>query len=202
MDRSYLHYDWTPVINFESGGKSYYNKYLKKISWPGGASGLTIGIGADLGYMSKDEFNKYFKIFFREGDAIKLAGVIGLKGTIAKNKLTLVSGIELSWEDSMQAFIDWTLPKFWKLTNTIWPGTNELCESAQVALVSIVFNRGVSLKGSSRVEMRNIKNYVAKKNYMAISSEIKSMKRLWVGKNLDGLLSRRDMEAALIEKCV
>ena len=51
--KSFLDYDWTTVINFESGGENYYNKYLKSVSWPGGASGLTIGIGADLGYMSR-----------------------------------------------------------------------------------------------------------------------------------------------------
>lgn len=57
-----------------------------------------------------------------------------------------------------------------------------------------------------RAEMRNIRDIV--ENYVpgrdptatqnAIADEIRSMKRLWTGKNVDGLLVRRDAEADLI----
>ena len=200
--KSYLEYDWTPVINFESGGISYYNKFLKRVCWPGGASGLTIGIGADLGYMTKDEFETYFEHYFDSSSASKLKSIIGLKGIKAKNKLSIVRSIELNWDNAMEAFIQWTLPKFWKLANNLWPGLNELKEEAQIALVSIVFNRGISTKGSSRAEMRNIKPLVLNKDYIGIAEEIRSMKRLWVGKKLDGLLKRRDIEADMVERCV
>lgn len=201
MKKSYLEYDWTPVINFESGGQSYYNNYLKKVCWPGGASGLTIGIGADLGYMSKEEFQKYFEKYYDSVSSNKLKAGIGLKGITAKNKLSSVNGIELSWQNAMEAFVQWTLPKFWKLTNTLWPGLEELEENAQIALVSLVFNRGTSIVGSSRAEMKNIKPLVLKKDYKGIAKEIRSMKRLWQGKNLDGLIKRREEEAKMIENC-
>jgi GH24 family phage-related lysozyme (muramidase) len=202
MKKSYLEYDWSSVINFESGGESYYNNFLKKVTWPGGASGLTIGIGADLGYMSKEEFEKYFSNFFTPQANSKLKATIGLKGDIAKSKLSTTKGIELNWENAMNAFIHWTLPKFWKLTNTLWPGLDKLEESAQIALVSLVFNRGASTKGSSRIEMINIKPLVLKKDYKGIAKEIRSMKRLWVGKNMEGLLKRREAEAKMVESCV
>jgi GH24 family phage-related lysozyme (muramidase) len=200
--KSFLDYDWTTVINFESGGENYYNKYLKSVSWPGGASGLTIGIGADLGYMSRQEFDKYFSSFFSREDSAKLISVIGLKGDKAKAKLSFVKGIKLEWADAMDAFLNWTLPKFWNLTNNLWPGVDALCEVSQVALVSLVFNRGASTKGSSRVEMKNIGNLVRQKDYISIASEIRSMKRLWLNKNLDGLLKRREIEATMVETCV
>jgi GH24 family phage-related lysozyme (muramidase) len=200
--KTYLDYDWTPVINFETGGVSYYNKFLKKVSWPGGESGLTIGIGADLGYMTKEEFEKFFVKYFDSTSANRLKSVIGLKGASAKAKLPTVKQIELSWGNAMEAFLYWTLPKFWKQTNDLWPGMNSLKENAQIALVSIVFNRGASTKGSSRDEMRNIKPLVLAKDYKGIAKEIRSMKRLWVGKNLDGLLKRRDSEADMVESCV
>lgn len=202
MKSSYLEYDWSSVINFESGGESYYNKALKRVCWPGGASGLTIGIGADLGYMSREEFEKYFSKYFNEEQSSRLKSVIGLKGAIAKSKLTSVKDIELNWENAMEAFIEWTLPKFWRLSNVLWSGLDQLKEKAQVALVSIVFNRGSSTKGSSRAEMRNIKSLVVKKDYKGIASEIRSMKRLWVGKNLDGLIKRREQEAKMVESCI
>lgn len=202
MKTSYLEYDWSSVINFESGGESYYNKFLKKVTWPGGASGLTIGIGADLGYMSKEEFEKYFGSFFSVEENAKLKSTIGLKGTSAKAKLSSVKGIELNWENAMDAFINWTLPKFWKLSNALWPGLDKLKEPAQIALVSLVFNRGASTKGSSRTEMVNIKSLVLKSDYKNIAKEVRSMKRLWVGKNMDGLIKRREEEAKMIESCV
>jgi GH24 family phage-related lysozyme (muramidase) len=66
----------------------------------------------------------------------------------------------------------------------------------------LVFNRGTKLTGDSRIEMRNIKTLIPLKKYKEIASEIKKMKRLWRGKNLDGLLERRDAEAKMVEDCV
>jgi len=202
MSKNYLEYDWTPVINFETGGKDYYEKFLKKTTWPGGASGVTIGIGADLGYLSKEEFDNYFAKYFTSAENVKLRSVIGLKGQSAKAALPKVKGIQLTWDDAKEIFVNWTLPKFWKLTKGIWPGVEELCENAQIALTSIVFNRGSSTKGSSRTEMVNMKPLVLKKNYKGIAKEIRSMKRLWYGKGLDGLLKRRDIEAKMVESCI
>lgn len=201
MKRSYLDYDWTQVVNFETGGQNYYNRVLKKATWPGGASGVTIGIGADLGYMTLKEFNQYFSKYFTAAQNQKLRSTIGLKGQAAKNAISGVRGIELSWENAYEAFVEWTLPKFWNLTKNLWPGIESLCESAQIALVSIVFNRGASIKGNSRREMLNIKPLVLKRDYKGIADQVRSMKRLWVGKNLDGLIRRREIEAQMIEKC-
>jgi len=198
-EKTYLDYDWNPIIYFESGGEKYYNKFLKNMTWPKGASGITMGIGADLGHMSEKEFDTYFSKYFTEDENNKLKSTIGLKGDSAKNALSKVKNIELSWENASEAFVDWTLPKFWNLTNALWPKMNELCEKAQIGLVSIVFNRGASTKGSSRTEMLNIKPLVLKKDYKGIAREIRSMKRIWEGKNMDGLIKRREEEAKMVE---
>lgn len=200
--RTYLDYNWNPVIEFETGGRYYYEKFLKNMTWPRGESGITMGIGADLGYMSQEEFNKHFSSFFTEEEVSRLKSVIGLKGLKAKEVLPKIKDIQLSWENASKAFVSWTLPKFWKMTNDIWPKIDELHESAQVALVSLVFNRGNSTKGESRVEMANIKDLVANKDYKGISTEIRNMKRLWRGKALNGLMARREKEAMMVESCV
>jgi GH24 family phage-related lysozyme (muramidase) len=49
--------------------------------------------------------------------------------------------------------------------------------------------------------MVNIKNLIPKKDYKKIAKEFRSMKRIWLGKGLDGLLDRRESEAKLIESC-
>ena len=198
--KSYLEYDWTPVIEFETGGRTYYEKFLKRLTWPKGQSGITMGIGADLGYMSQEEFQKFFSKYFTMEENKLIKNVIGLKGEKAKAALPEVRQIQLSWENASEAFVSWTLPKFWKMTKELWPGLEQLSEKAQVALVSVVFNRGSSIAGSTRTEMNNIKPLVLNKDYKGIAEQIRSMKRLWVGKNMDGLLARREKEATMIEE--
>lgn len=202
MKNNYKNYNWEPVIVFESGGKSYYERYLKTPTWPGGASGVTIGIGVDLGYIQTNEFDLHFSKYFSKNNVNRLKRTIGIKGSSAKPLISQIKDIELSWDNASDAFREWTLPKFWKLSNNLWKGLDQLEEPAQVALVSIVFNRGTSIEGSSRTEMKKIKDLVLKKDYLGIANQIRSMKRLWVGKNMNGLLKRRDVEADMVESCV
>lgn len=68
------------------------------------------------------------------------------------------------------------------------------------ALLSLVYNRGASLEGPRRSEMKKIAVWVKVKNLSKIGAEIRAMKRLWAGDpNMKGLLTRRDREAALVE---
>jgi len=199
-DKKYLNFDWSPIINWESGGKSYYEKYLSRFTYPGGASGPTIMIGVDCAYYNETELRKIFS-FLSESDIKLIVGCIGKTGPSAKNYIQSLKSIKISWENSEKVFYDIILPKFYNLTLKVWPKTEELCPNAQVALTSIIFNRGSSLKGSSRSEMVEIKNLIPLKNYKQISDEILKMKRLWVGKNMDGLLKRREEESKLVLSC-
>ena len=76
----------------------------------------------------------------------------------------------------------------------------QLHPNAQAALLSLVYNRGTSLSGPHRTEMAAIKELVVQKDYKGISQQIRSMKRLWENKGLDGLLKRRDDEARLVRQ--
>jgi len=200
-NKNYLKFDWSPIIYWESGGKAYYEKYLNRFTYPGGASGPTIMIGVDCAYYKETELREIFK-FLPESDINLIVGCIGKTGTSAKEYIKKLSHIKVSWENSEKVFFDIILPKFYNLTLKIWPKTDELCPNAQVALTSIVFNRGSSLTGSSRSEMRNIKILISDKKYKEISENVLHMKRLWINKSMDGLLKRRDEESKLILSCV
>ena len=41
------------LMHFEISSESYYRNRLSRPIWPRGASGITIGVGYDLGYNSK-----------------------------------------------------------------------------------------------------------------------------------------------------
>jgi hypothetical protein len=191
------------LLKYEvGGGKSYYEKYLSKFTWPGGASGPTIAIGVDCAYYSRAELEEIFD--FLPADQINLiqnaSGKTGLSGK-EYTKTLRSNGITVMWEKALQIFESLTWPKFTKLAERTFPGLTELHPDAYGAIVSLVFNRGTSLRGTTRTEMVNVKTLIPSKNYNKIANEIRSMKRLWVGKNLDGLLERRESEARLIESC-
>ena len=185
------------------GGKDYYDKYLSKFTWPGGASGPTIGIGVDCGYYSKEELANIFK--FLPSDQIKLIqDASGKTGTAGKEytKILRKAGITVSWGQATSIFESLTWPKFTRLAEKTFPRLSELCDNAYGAIISLVFNRGTSLSGESRREMREIKDLIEKKDYRSIAIELQKMKRVWKGKGLDGLLARRDAEAQLVLSCV
>lgn len=190
------------LLDYEvGGGKAYYEKYLSKFTWPGGASGPTIAIGVDCCYYTSEELNDIFS--FLPLEQIKLicksTGKSGEKGK-EYTKVLRQAGITVSWDRALEIFNKITWPKFTKLTEKAFPGVERLNPDAYGAIVSIVFNRGTSMKGTSRVEMRNIKDiWIPKKDYQGIAKEVRGMKRLWVGKNLDGLIDRRESEAKQIE---
>lgn len=185
------------------GGESYYNRYLSKFTWPGGASGPTIAIGIDCAYYSEKELFQIFS-FLTENQKKLIAGSTGKTGGEGK-KYTIdlrSAGITVEWTNAVEIFEKLTWPKFSKLAEKTFPGLSDLKPDAYGAIVSLVFNRGTSLVGEKRKEMVNIKKLIPSKDYKKIAKEFRNMKRIWVGKNLDGLIERREAEAKLIESCI
>jgi hypothetical protein len=192
------------ILNHEvGGGKKYYDRFLSSFTWPGGASGPTIAIGVDCGYYTPSELNDIFD-FLSDDQILLICGASGKTGQAGKEYTRKLkeAKITVDWENAVEIFNELTWPKFSKLAERAFPGLDNLCDDAYGAIVSIVFNRGASMKGDSRSEMRNIRDLIVKKDYKKIASEIRVMKRLWIGKNLDGLVQRREDEALLVEKCI
>jgi GH24 family phage-related lysozyme (muramidase) len=191
------------LLNYEvGGGQKYYEKYLSKFTWPKGSSGPTIAIGVDCGYYTPAELQKIFS--FLPSEQIELIeGASGKTGAAGKQYTIKLraAGITVSWEQAEHIFETLTWPKFSKLAEKAFPGLADLHEDAYGAIVSLVFNRGTSMRGDSRREMRVIKMLVPDKQYSKIAAQLRSMKRIWEGKELDGLLERRDAEASLVASC-
>ena len=192
------------LLDYEvGGGETYYNKKLSKFTWPKGFSGPTIGIGIDTAYYSAKELADIFD--FLPSDEIKLIqGAVGKTGKAgAEYTLKLQKAdIEVPWDKALEIFKELTWTKFSRLAESAFPGLDEWEDDAYGGIVSLVFNRGTSMTGDARREMRNIKKLVPSKNYKEVAAEIRKMKRLWEGKGLDGLLKRREAEARLIERCI
>jgi hypothetical protein len=189
------------IVEEETGGREYYEKvYKSTFIWPKGMSGPTAMVGIDIGYYSKEEIDLIFKPLTSEHELDLIQNGRGKKGLIAQSYTKKLKGITFSWEESLHVFESFILPKFIKYTVRAFPGVEKLCSSAQTALVSLVFNRGMSMRGASRREMAAIKTLVPDKNYKEIAAQIRMMKRLWEKGN--GLIGRREREAKLVESCL
>jgi hypothetical protein len=189
------------IVEQETGGKEYYEKvYKSTFIWPKGMSGPTAMVGIDIGYYSKEEIDAIFKPLTTEHELDLIQNGRGKKGLLAEAYTKKLKGITFTWEESLQVFELYILPKFIRYTVRAFPGVEKLCFGAQTALVSLVFNRGMSMKGPTRREMLEIKTLVPDKKYKDIAAQIRSMKRLWEKGN--GLIGRREREAKLVEGCL
>ena len=191
------------IIQFEIGGRNIYEKSYQKPTWAGGESGITIGIGADLGYMTEKEFMKVWSPHLNLNFIECLRKVVGLKGIQAKQMLRgEILNVRVPYNTAYEVFVKYDIPKYYAKTKAIYPQLDELNEDTQGALVSMVYNRGNKLEGDSRIEMKRIVEMVKNKDYEGIAEEIEKSKRHWEGKGLDGLVVRREAEADLIRESI
>lgn len=188
------------IIHYEVGGENYYRKYLQRPTYPGGASGVTIGFGYDCGYNTAAQIRKDWSGRLGKAEVDALASTAGLKGTRAANEIRRVKWlVSVPWETARDVFEQSTMPRFAKLTKSAFPDIGNAHPHGQGAVLSIAFNRGTSMRGPTRREMRELRDNL-KPAPEKVPGNIRSMKRLWVGKGLDGLLLRREAEAKLFER--
>lgn len=170
--------------------------------WPGGESGVTIGYGYDLGHRTMMEFARDWQDKLAPDAMQRLARVIGKRADSARIASLALKDIRITKEASAEVLKTNTIPWAIAETRRVFPGVELLPEDAAGALVSLVFNRGGSVSGDRRREMRAIQKAVLTRDLKEIAAQLRSMKRLWVGKGLDGLLRRREDEALLVESCI
>lgn len=187
------------ILYYEVGGRAYYEKRYKRPCWPGGASGVTIGLGYDLGFQNQRDIEEAWKPRVDTSDYGRLASTIGKKGATARQALQYVKDIEIPWDEAFEVYQLQTVPIYSKRTLAAFPGAEKIHPHCFGALLALVYNRGGSLRGDRRREMRNIADHVQSEQYERIPDEFRAMKRIWAGKGLDGLLKRREAEAKLFE---
>ena len=188
------------ILQFEvGGGKTYYDKKLKSPTWPGEASGVTIGVGYDLGYYEAETIQKDWEDYLTPKDLKRLIACAGKTSKEGEKAVASVKDIVIPWDDALAVFKNTTISTFWRKTKSAFPGVETLHPNARGALLSLVFNRGTSLKGERRKEMAAIKELIAEKDYEEIASQLEAMKRVWVGTTIaEGMNRRRNAEAALV----
>ena len=182
------------IIGWETGGEHEYNPQPE---WPGESSGVTIGIGWDLGMTPFAETTRAWSHHLPASTLAALVGVSGRHGEAAQTVLPYVRHLTIPWAAALSVFEEVTLPTFYLRTLRIYPQAEELSGDCAAALVSLVFNRGAALSGDRRREMCNIQALLKTGNLKEIPNQFREMTRLWP--NSKGLRRRREEEADLFE---
>lgn len=186
------------ILRFEVGSRARYEKEFQKPVWPGAASGVTVGIGYDLGVTKKPQITADWEVYLFEPELAALLAVQGITGPAAKQLAQGVSHVAIPLKAAEEVFYTKTLPVFAERTRAAFPGVERLPADAQGMILSLVYNRGTSLAGERRSEMAEIARLLRSSNpdLEAIARQFESMKRLWP--DLKGLRDRRQREADII----
>jgi len=186
------------IIAFEIGSQAAYTATYERPIWPGAASGVTVGIGYDLGYQSAQVIALDW---FAHPRVDRLQTAAGITGTSARTHARSLTDITVRWDLAREVFDQTMLLKYWRTTRRVFGHQHfdMLPANAQGALTSLVFNRGGSMTGDKRVEMRAIRDTcLPAQDVACIARFIRAMKRIWIGTTIQrGMDRRRDAEADL-----
>lgn len=204
------------IVDYETGGRSYYDNIIKKRPiWPKASSGITIGFGYDLGYVTADEYQRDWAELIGQLSSSQRAALLACVGfnsgkdSAAKMQslLATVRDIVVDWDTSQKVFKAQTLPKFALMTQNALPNTDKLNGDCFGVLVSLTFNRGPSFSKAHNPakdpkdryrEMRAIKAAMQALKFADIPRLLTDMIRIWKDTAIaDGMKRRRNDEAAL-----
>lgn len=185
------------IIGWEVTSRSVYEKRYAKPTWPGGESGATIGVGYDLAHHDADDLALDWPTLAPAARST-LATACGKAGQAAKALIPSLASVTVPWDAAYQCFRDRSLPKYERQAADAFGGCLDLPPLCFGALVSLVYNRGASMAGDGRVEMRAIRDLIAAGKLDDVPYQIRAMKRLWP--TVEGLQNRREAEAVMWER--
>jgi len=194
------------IISAEVSGASQYMQRFRRPTWPGGGSGVTIGIGYDLGFVRVNDFRNDWGAYLGAEDFRVLSACCGLQAGRARSALPSVTRVDIPWTVADRQYEEQVQPRRIGETESVLPNCDALSADSLGALVSLVYNRGAagflvseSKDTSGRFrEMRTIRTLMAAKRFAEIPPQLLAMRRLWQRTpGGQGLVLRRELEAQL-----
>lgn len=191
------------IIRWEVGSPDLYTRKYQRPVCPActsTASGPTIGIGYDLGHATAAAIDLDWAAHPQRPDLHLGLGVTGREAiAITASMQHVVTPYPLARE----VFGNASLVKYWRLCRRAFgpEAWDAAPPQVQGALVSVCYNRGGSMTGGARAEMREIRDiHLPARNWPGVADAIRRMERLWRGTPAyNGLKARRDDEANLVE---
>lgn len=178
------------IVGFEIVSPAYYVKRLQHPVWPKGASGVTWGVGYDGGHQTT---HRIVTDWAEHPERDRLGGTAGVIGQPAAALARTLHDVATPLPMAQQVFADSTLPTYAAMAERAFRnGWACLGPEPRGALVATVYNRGTSMRGESRTEMRDLRDdCVPRCDTGCMATAFRSMKRLWIGTPLEVGLGRR-----------
>jgi GH24 family phage-related lysozyme (muramidase) len=190
------------IIASEVSSRDAYRAHYDRPVWPKGASGVTIGIGYDIGESTQAFFKEDWGEYLNSETLELLSKACAVSGNGAKTLIPTFKSVRVSWDIAMTQFQRETLPRYVGETERALKNTAELSPDSFGALVSLVYNRGVPFHNPDPrfIEMQELSKNMSSKNFQGIPANIRSMERLWKDMpKFKGVVIRREAEATLFE---
>lgn len=185
----------TFIAREEIGSYQTYTTSGSAPCYPGGESGITIGIGYDL-RAQVQSFAADWQPHLPAGDFLSLQAMLGKTGTAAL--VSSLRSIHVPWDAAWYVFTRRTLPDTLAQLERAFPGQEELSPLSRGALVSLVYNRGTSFAGDRRREMAAIRDAIQARQFDKVEPQFLAMRRLWP--NFAGLCKRREKEGEMFSQ--
>jgi peptidoglycan hydrolase-like protein with peptidoglycan-binding domain len=190
----------TFIARAEVSSPAQYRLKYKNPAWPSAESGITIGIGYDLSFVSRDRLSADWGDQLPADAISRLADVLGVRGSA--DLLGRVRDVEVPLLAAVSVFLRRSLPDYLQRTRSIYPQVDDLEPARRTALVSLVYNRGTRLQDKDpaqqdRLEMRAIRDLLAAQRFDEVADQLDAMTRLWDPAKTAGLIQRRHDEAKL-----
>lgn len=189
------------IVRWEVGSQALYTRRYEAPIWPGGASGVTWGIGYDGGHQTRQQIGLDWSDL---PAASRLQATAGITGAAAQPAARDLRDVRVPFGLASDVFGVASLPRYHSSARRAFgaDGFDALPADARGALVSLVYNRGASMTGPARAEMRAIRDVcLPGADVICIAGQIRQMCRLWRGTELEaGLCGRREDEAGLTER--
>lgn len=189
------------IVACEVSDRKTYEKKFRKPEWPGERSGLTVGIGYDLGYATAEKVHSDWTGLLPAEMIDAMTRCVGVTGESAHGLLSRVhDSIDVPWNAAIHVYEHVDIPEWTARVCRAIPGADKLRPDCLGSLTSLAYNRGASFTttGDRYREMRAIRSHIIAGELALVDDEIRNMKRLWP--NTRGLLIRRDREADLWNK--
>lgn len=183
------------LLRWEVSGQARYQRDLQHPVWPGGASGVTWGIGYDGGH-------QYPATIIRDwGEhpaAQRLATTAGATGAEARAILPRYRDIIIAWADAVRVLDESSIPVYRARARRAYGRAFDSApQGVQDALTSEVYNRGEGMAGPARAERRTIRDVcLPRRDAECVARQLEASCRVWAGTpNGPGLCARRRDEA-------
>ena len=119
------------IVTEEDSGETYYTRHYQHFEWPQGASGPTIGIGYDCGYVTTAQARVDWEGFVSPDTIEAIVKACGLKGQAAAAFVRAHgASVTITWDQAIAQFKGRELPQWLAKVQAALPNTGKLSPTA------------------------------------------------------------------------